>query len=68
MTDLTRQHEDALYERVAQIIEAARTHISRTVNTSIPEEVGDYRKGSAPLSQSARPSKDESRPHSRVNS
>jgi predicted nuclease of restriction endonuclease-like (RecB) superfamily len=124
MTDLTDRRQDALYQRVAQIIEAARTHVSRTVNTamvhaywligseiveveqagkeradygeevvkrlasrlssrfgkgfsypsvkrmkqfyltfpegsSIPEEVGDYRKGSAPLSQSAGPSKDE---------
>lgn len=35
MTDLTRRHEDALYERVAQIIEASRTHVSRTVNTAM---------------------------------
>ncbi len=35
MTDLTDRREDALYERVAQIIEAARTHVSRTVNTAM---------------------------------
>ena len=124
MTDLTDHHEDALYERVAQIIEAARTHVSRTVNTamvhaywligreiveveqegkeraeygeevvkrlagrlskrfgkgfsypsvkrmkqfyltfpqgsSIPEDVGAYRKGSAALSQSVGPRQDD---------
>lgn len=35
MTDLIDRREDALYDRVAQIIEAARTHVSRTVNTAI---------------------------------
>jgi len=35
MTDLAGRPEDALYERVAQIIEAARTHVSRTVNTAM---------------------------------
>lgn len=35
MPDLTAHHEEALYERVAKIIEAARAHVSRTVNTAI---------------------------------
>jgi predicted nuclease of restriction endonuclease-like (RecB) superfamily len=35
MTDLAAPHEEALYERVAQIIEASRTHVSRTVNTAM---------------------------------
>lgn len=35
MTDLTPRAEETLYERVAQIIETARAHVSRTVNTSM---------------------------------
>ena len=35
MCDLTDRHEERLYERVAQIIETARTHVSRTVNTAM---------------------------------
>ncbi len=35
MTELTDYHEEALYERVAQIIEAAQAHVSRTVNTAM---------------------------------
>ena len=35
MTDLTARDEEALYERVAQIIEAARVHVSRTVDTAM---------------------------------
>ena len=31
----TDSHEDALYERVSQIIEAARTHVSRSVDTAM---------------------------------
>ena len=35
MSDLTDRHEEALYERISQIIEAARSHVSRTVNTAM---------------------------------
>ena len=35
MADLTDRSEEALYERISQIIEAARTHVSRTVNTAM---------------------------------
>jgi len=35
MSDLTARDEEALYERVAQIIEAARVHVSRTVDTAM---------------------------------
>ena len=35
MTDLADHHEEALYERVAQIVEAARAHVARTVNTAM---------------------------------
>jgi len=35
MPDLAVRDEEALYERVAQIIETARGHVSRTVNTSM---------------------------------
>jgi predicted nuclease of restriction endonuclease-like (RecB) superfamily len=35
MSDLPDHREEALYERSVQIIEAARTHVSRTVNTSM---------------------------------
>ncbi len=35
MTEFTHRHEQALYERVAQIIEAARADVSRTVNTAM---------------------------------
>ena len=35
MPDLTNHGEDALYDRVAQIIEAARAHVSRTVNSAM---------------------------------
>jgi predicted nuclease of restriction endonuclease-like (RecB) superfamily len=35
VTDLTDRREDVLFERVAQIIEAARSHVSRTVNTAM---------------------------------
>ncbi len=35
MNDLTDRNEEALYERVAQIIEAARVQVSRTVNTAM---------------------------------
>ena len=35
MPDLTNQHEEALYQRVAQIVEAAQAHVSRTVNTAM---------------------------------
>ncbi|MBK8481861.1 MAG: DUF1016 family protein [Proteobacteria bacterium] len=34
MTDLTREEED-LYRRVAEIIEAARSHVARSVNTAM---------------------------------
>lgn len=34
MADLSREH-DVLYERVAQIIEAARSQVARTVNTAM---------------------------------
>ncbi len=33
MTELTGRHEQALYERIAQIIETARAQVSGTVNT-----------------------------------
>jgi hypothetical protein len=33
-TDLTREEED-LYRRVAEIIEAARSHVARSVNTAM---------------------------------
>jgi len=35
MADLTDRSEEALYDRVSQIIEAARSHVSRTVNTAM---------------------------------
>jgi len=35
MSDLTEHREETLYERSVQIIEAARAHVSRTVNTSM---------------------------------
>ena len=35
MTDLNDHREDALYEHVAQIIEAARAEVSRTVDTAM---------------------------------
>ena len=35
MPDLTVRDEEALYERVVQIIETARAHVSRTVNTAM---------------------------------
>ncbi len=35
MAELAGHHEQALYERVAQIVEAARAHVSRTVNTAM---------------------------------
>jgi predicted nuclease of restriction endonuclease-like (RecB) superfamily len=35
MPNVSHNTEDALYERVAQIIEAARAHVSRTVNTAM---------------------------------
>ena len=35
MNDLTNHHQDALYDRVTQIINAARAHVSRTVNTAM---------------------------------
>ncbi len=35
MTELTHRHEEALYERVARIIETARADVSRTVNTAM---------------------------------
>ncbi len=35
MTDLAAPQEEALYERVAQIIETARAHVSRTVDTAM---------------------------------
>lgn len=34
MADLSREH-DNLYERVAQIVEAARAQVARTVNTAM---------------------------------
>jgi hypothetical protein len=35
MADLTDRSEEALYDRVSQIIEAARSQVSRTVNTAM---------------------------------
>jgi predicted nuclease of restriction endonuclease-like (RecB) superfamily len=35
MSDLTEHREETLYERSVQIIEAARAHVSRTVNSSM---------------------------------
>ncbi len=35
MTHITDQREEALYERIAQIIEAARAQVSRTINTAM---------------------------------
>jgi hypothetical protein len=35
MVDLTDRDEEALYQRVAQIVEAARHQVSRTVNTAM---------------------------------
>ena len=35
MNDLADHHEEALYERVARIIEAARAQVARTVNTAM---------------------------------
>ena len=35
MSDLTNRGEEGLYERTSQIIEAARAHVSRTVNTAM---------------------------------
>ena len=35
MADLTDRSEEALYQRISQIIEAARNHVSRTVNIAM---------------------------------
>lgn len=34
MSDITREHDD-LYERVAEILETARSQVARTVNTAM---------------------------------
>ncbi len=35
MAELNHRHEEALYKRVARIIETARANVSRTVNTAM---------------------------------
>ena len=35
MAELSEPHEDTLYRRVAQIIESARQHVARSVNSAM---------------------------------